>query len=179
MNEEQIIKELEFKIDLTDAGMVKYLQKHYPDKDGRKYKKWIRIARANCKRSELEVEPPYDLNEAELKIWILVMGLLDRSILEPVDHIVLADYCMEKAQYYELTRQVKQLPNFGIVKSKNDQPYQHPLVGMANKKKELCERTEHKFGFDPSGRRKNKYEKKAQKQSALKTLMKGIGKKSG
>lgn len=176
MTEKQIIKDLEFHIDLTDAGLLRHLKKFYPDKDGRKYRKWIRQARENCKQKKLQVKPPYELAPDELEIWILVMDLLDRSILEPIDHLVLADYCREKAMYYKLFASIKDLPNFGEVTGKNGQPYQHPRIGQSNKKQEICQKIEHKFGFDPSGRRKNKYEKKKNTQSTLTALLKNPSK---
>ena len=173
MTEQQIIRDIELRIDLTDAGLIRYMKKIYPDQDGRKFKKWIRQARENCKRSELLVNPPYELSESEMKIWVLTMDLLDRSILQPIDHVVLADYCKEKAMYYDYQEGIKDLDDFGILISKNGAPYQHPLIGMANSKKLICEKTEHKFGFDPSGRRKNGYEKKESKQTTLTSLLAG------
>lgn len=115
-----------------------------------------------------------DLSKDELDIWELTMLLIDKSILEPIDLISLSDYCKIKKRYYDLFAAVSDLDDNGIIEGNKGQPYQHPLVGMCNKEGERCEKIEHKFGFNPNGRKINGYEskQKSKTESKLKKLTK-------
>jgi len=98
-------------------------------------------------------EPPKHLNDEALAEWNRISKeLFKLGLLSEIDRSALAAYCVVWSRWVEAETRLKQEPL--IIVSKNEQPYQNPALGIANKALEKMRSFLIEFGMTPSSRSK-------------------------
>ena len=106
-----------------------------------------------------EPTPPTFLSDEAKVEWGRVVGTLFRvGLMTEIDRAALAAYCQSYSRWVQAERSLARMAekdtlNAGlIIRTKNDNAIQNPLVGIANKAKADTIRYAGEFGMTPSAR---------------------------
>lgn len=93
---------------------------------------------------------PEHISEYACVVWDRIINSMPPKLYGACDSELLTAYCVAAGMHKEAVEELTK--GDGVVKGKNDAPYQNPWVGILNKQAQLIATLGGRLGLDPAAR---------------------------